>query len=198
MPDIELYARTAFGGSKPFTQDWDDFTIREFTNRSLASLAARHGRQEALSTAVTAAYGVVLPGPGRSVRGDAVSIDWMGPGQWFVEAERADGTAFARELAAGVDGSGSVTDQSDSWVQLDLWGGNSRAVLEKLCPLDLHPRVFTPGSVARTVMEHLGAIVALLEDTPRFKLLTARSSARSFLHSLRLAADSTCGPSMSS
>jgi hypothetical protein len=42
-------------------------------------------------------------------------------------------------------------------------------------------------------MEHLSAIVTLGDDRGSFTILTPRSSAGSFLHHLRLAADSACG-----
>jgi sarcosine oxidase subunit gamma len=194
VADLNLYARTAFGGADPVSENWEGFTIREVSDHGLASVAARHGAEQALRAAVSSAFGVDLPGPGRSARGDAVTFDWMGQGQWFAETQRDDGSAFARELTTLLGESASITDQSDSWVQLQLSGANTRSVLEKLCRLDLHGSVFTPGAVTRTVIEHLGAIVALVDDSPRFKVLSARSSARSFLHALREAADSTCGP----
>ena len=194
MPELNLYARTAFCGAEPVSENWDGFTIREVPDHALASVAARRDGEQALRAAVSSAFGIDLPGSGRSTRGDAVAFDWMGQGQWLAEAQHKDGTVFARELTTTLGECASITDQSDSWVQLQLSGANSRAVLEKLCQLDLHGSAFTPGAVARTVMEHLGAIVALLDDSPRFKVLTARSSARTFLHALREAADSTCGP----
>ena len=198
MPEFNLYPRTPFGGSESITEDWSGFTIREVPEHSLASVAARHGQEEALRAAVKTAFGVDLPSPGRSARGGAVVFEWMGQGQWFAEAKGKGDVAFARELSETLGETASITNQSDSWVQLQLSGANTRAVLEKLCPLDLHGSVFTPGAVARTVMEHLGAIIALLDDSPSFKLLTARSSSRSFLHALRQAADSTCGPRINS
>ncbi|MBT8415130.1 MAG: hypothetical protein KJO30_12445, partial [Boseongicola sp.] len=50
-------------------------------------------------------------------------------------------------------------------------------------PLDLDPDTFPTGSAARTVMEHLGAMIVRVDDT-RFWLMSARSSAMSFLHAV--------------
>jgi sarcosine oxidase subunit gamma len=193
VPEPTLYARTALGGSEPITEHWNDFSIREISGHSLASVAARYGKEDALRDTVKSTFGVDLPGPGRSASGESVSFDWMGQGQWFAESRQDDGTAFARQLTEAVADTASVTDQSDSWVRLQISGASARAVLEKLCQLDLHATAFPPGSVARTIMEHLGAIVSLVDDAPTFRLLSARSSAGSFLHSLREAANSTCG-----
>lgn len=198
MADFKLYSRSAFGRAEPVVETWDGFEIREISERALASVSLRQGKTEDLNAAVQSAFGFRPPKSGRNASNNGVTFDWMGQGQWFVSAAREDGTAFARELVDALGESASVTDQSDAWMQLELSGNNSRLVLEKLCPLDLHPTVFTTGSVARTVMEHIGAIICLLDDSPRFKLLTARSSARSFLHALQQAADSTCGHSVGS
>ena len=65
------------------------------------------------------------------------------------------------------------------------------AALERFCPLDLG--AFPAGSVARTAMEHMGAVIAREDDAPTFLLLSARSSARSFLHGLGTALESALG-----
>ena len=75
------------------------------------------------------------------------------------------------------------SDQSDAWCLLRIDGPASRRALERVCPLDLHPDAFPVGAVARSVVEHLGAIV-LREGENAFLLLSPRSSARSFLHEI--------------
>lgn len=75
------------------------------------------------------------------------------------------------------------SDQSDAWVMLSIDGPRSRRALERVCPLDLHPDVFPLGAVARSLVEHLNAIV-LREGENAFLLLSPRSSARDFLHEI--------------
>ena len=54
-------------------------------------------------------------------------------------------------LAAGLDGDpGSVVDVSANRTTLELSGPPAREVLEKGCPLDLHPRAFGPGRAVST------------------------------------------------
>lgn len=76
-----------------------------------------------------------------------------------------------------------LNDQSDARVTLRLDGAATRRALERVCPLDLHPDVFPVGAVARTLVEHLSAIV-LREDENVYTLLSPRSSARDFLHQI--------------
>jgi sarcosine oxidase subunit gamma len=66
---------------------------------------------------------------------------------------------------------------------LRVSGPKSRIALERICPLDLHPSTFPQGRVARTLMEHLGVII-LHEGPDTYLLLSARSSAGSFLHAV--------------
>ena len=75
------------------------------------------------------------------------------------------------------------TDQSDSWAMLRISGPRARSILERVCPLDLHQDVFAVGAVARTMMEHL-AVIILRTDKDAFLLMSPRSSASSFLHTL--------------
>ena len=73
--------------------------------------------------------------------------------------------------------------ETDAWVVLQISGPDVRAVLERLCPLDLHDATCPIDSAQRTVMEHMGAII--IRTAPdRFLLLSASSSAKSFLHAV--------------
>ena len=82
----------------------------------------------------------------------------------------------------------AMTDQSDSWVILALSGPQSRQTLARICPIDCGVSAMPIGTTARTRMEHLGAIITRRPDEgdhqPCFWLLSARSSAASFLHAI--------------
>lgn len=80
-------------------------------------------------------------------------------------------------------GRGYTTEQTDSWVVLEVSGPDTRSALERICPIDLHPDSFHDGDVARTSMEHLGTLI--LRNGPNsFLLMSSRSSAHSFLHAI--------------
>ena len=82
----------------------------------------------------------------------------------------------------------AMTDQSDSWVILALSGPQSGQTLARICPIDCGGSAMPIGTTARTSMEHLGAIITRRPDVgdhqPCFWLLSARSSAASFLHAI--------------
>ena len=71
-----------------------------------------------------------------------------------------------------------------------LFRSRSRDVLERICPLDLDPYVFTLGSVSRTVMEHIGTII-YRDGYDSFVLLTMRSFAKSMLHAIEVSVTNT-------
>ena len=111
--------------------------------------------------------------------------------QWFLcfddngtnpidEANALLGKSLSKQMA--------MTDQSDSWVILALSGLYSRQTLARICPIDCSASAMPIGTTARTSMEHLGAIITRRPDEgdhqPCFWLLSARSSAASFLHAI--------------
>ncbi|SNS70102.1 sarcosine oxidase subunit gamma [Asanoa hainanensis] len=84
-----------------------------------------------------------------------------GPGPTFagavaaVPAAGASGAGLAEAIAAAIGADGepiglSAVDVSASRTVLELSGPQARDVLAHGCALDLHPRVFGPGSCART------------------------------------------------
>jgi len=89
----------------------------------------------------------------------------------------------AKRVNAELKGAAYTTDQTDNWVVLALSGPLALAALERLCPIDLHDSSFPIDSSARTVMEHMGAVICRTgEDS--FLLMSASSSAASFLHAV--------------
>lgn len=149
---------------------------------TMASFAAVRGKEAALREAIRTAYGADLPkGCGR-VEGNGIAFVWAGPDQWLAIAE-GDGTRdLETELKAKLVDIASVVDQSDGRVIVRISGTRAREVLAKGVPVDLHPRVFGPGSVAITHASHIGVIMWQLDDAPTYELAMFRSYADSFAH----------------
>ena len=83
-------------------------------------------------------------------------------------------------LSEALDGDpGSVTDLSANRTTFELTGASARAVLEKGCPLDLHPRSF---AVSRAYVTLIGSIPVVLWKTAdeTYRILP-RSSFADFL-----------------
>jgi sarcosine oxidase subunit gamma len=152
---------------------------------ALVSLALPLGGEDDALAAIKGAYGADLPGIGRSVvAGDGTRLIRLSPDLAFALFTHATPDA-ERVVAERLKGAVYTTDQTDVWVALALSGGNTRRALERICPIDLHPEVFSMDHAARTVMEHLGVLILRTGDDD-YLLLSARSSANSFLHTVEV------------
>ncbi|WP_418908186.1 sarcosine oxidase subunit gamma [Glutamicibacter endophyticus] len=92
---------------------------------------------------------------------DGVHALWIGPDEFLiVDPSRQQVQGEATTLQVALDGlPGQVLDLSANRTLLTLTGNSARAVLEKGCPADLHPRVFAVGTAIAT---ELGPVPVLL------------------------------------
>ncbi len=181
MADLTLAATSALGG---YRTEIGGVRLAERTGLAIVSIAVPRDGEAALAEALQAGFGADLPRPGRSSlsRDGATRLLGMAADQLFAVFDH-EGPDAARGVGAALGTAAYASDQSDVWVALRLEGAAVRRALERICPLDLHADAFAEGQVARTVIEHLGAIV--LRDGPHaLTLFSARSSARAFLHAL--------------
>ena len=174
-----------------YSRKFADITLAEVVDTAIVSIAFPFDNVTALQDKVTKAYSTSLPDCGNSTVSKDGLVRFLGvqSNQIFALCD-FDGKNAVRVLANQLGNSGYYTDQSDSWVMLRLSGPKVLAVLERICPLDLSPNIFEPGSVARTAMEHLSTIV-LRERLENFFFMSPRSSARSFLHALETSITNT-------
>jgi methylglutamate dehydrogenase subunit D len=155
---------------------------------AIARLAARKGRLTALSSRVRERFGVELAQGPRRVEANGVAFVAVGVETWLAVAERGFASAerFAAALREAVDDLAAVSDQSGSYAVLRLTGPRLRDTLAKFVPLDLHPRVFDPGSAAATIASHIPVTLWRLPDSsaslPVFEIAAPRSYASSFWH----------------
>ena len=160
--------------------------IAEVTGKSIMSVSTPMGGEDALAAALRTAHDADVPGAGQVTESGSTMFLGLARDQFFVLTEDL-GHWPEKRVAAALNGAGYVTDQSDSWVILRVSGADSRAALARICPIDLHASVFGRGSLARTSMEHLGAII-VAEGGDDFLVMSARSSAKSFLHAVTTSA----------
>jgi sarcosine oxidase subunit gamma len=103
---------------------------------------------------------------------------WLGPDEWLVTAP--EGTApdlMGRITRALANRHAAISDLSASRAVIEIAGPRARALLEKGCGLDLHPRAFGPGSCAQTLFAKLPVILDQLSAAPAYRLFVRRSAA---------------------
>jgi sarcosine oxidase subunit gamma len=148
-------------------------------------MAGRDADARAASLVKDAA-GLGLPGPRRAeIAGDAMAV-WIQPSCWLVICPRGEEGALAMKLDGG--NAIAVVDQSHGRCVLRLSGAHAGEVLAKGSRVDLHPRVFPPGSVATTSIDHITVTIVKVDAVPTFDLVLPSNFAEAFLDWLRTSA----------
>ena len=177
MAEIRLEATPILGGAHI---EIGMNIIAERDDLALVSVATPLGGETELETALASAWNLKMPGPTQSETAGGMRAIRTSPDQMMLVFPHATPDAEPHVQQA-INGTGYTTDQSDVWVALEVSGPDTIAALERLCPLDLPAA--PNGFSGRTVMEHMGALVVKLA-ADRFLLMSASSSARSFLHAV--------------
>lgn len=188
MADYTLTAAPALGG---YEQDFDGVSLAEATGLAIVSIALPFGGEAKAEAALKTAFGTELPPVGKSAlsKDGKTRLARLAPDQLFALFDH-DTPDAEPQIATKLNGAAYTTDQTDVWVGLTVSGTAARRVLERICPLDLYPTTFAEGDVARTVMEHLGVVI-LRTGEDSFLLLSASSSAKSFLHAVEMSVSNT-------
>ena len=191
-----LTAQSPLGG---YNMIIDGTSLIEVTGLSMVSVAPLAGSQAAFQTAIAKLF--KTDKSDRPKPSATMALDQSGKqlcilmpsaqNQWFLCFDD-DGTnpidAAKTLIGKSLSKQMAMTDQSDSWVILALSGPQSGQTLSRICPIDCGVSAMPIGTTARTSMEHLGAIITRRPDEgdhqPCFWLLSARSSAASFLDAI--------------
>ena len=106
---------------------------------------------------------------------------WLGPDEWLATSPGTAPEALEAELADVLRPVGGVAvDVSAQRIGLRIGGPRARQVLAKGCSIDLHPRVFVPGSSAQTTLGQAGVVLLALDgrdDDAEFAVLVRSSFA---------------------
>lgn len=131
----------------------------------------------AFRTAASRALGLELPVQPCTSATNAISrVVWAGPDDWFVIGPKGQTEAIAAQLRAALVGTHhAVTDVSSAYTVLHLGGAPVREVLAQGCPLDLHPRVFKPGSSAGSHYFRASIWIWQTDEAPTYEVLVRRS-----------------------
>ena len=186
MLDFKLVSAPPLAGTN---RSFDGGMLTAPADFAVVSFALPLGGEKPAATAIKTAYGVALPDVGKSAlsKDGAARVVRTGLDQGFIIFTHATPDAEPH-VAARLKGKAYTTDQTDVWVGLELTGPRARDVLERICPIDLHPDAFAEGDAARTTVEHLGTLI-IRTGPDAFLLMSASSSAESFLHAVELSID---------
>ena len=149
-----------------------DLAIQEHAEFSLATILIARG----------AVCTLELPEPGRLTTSGALTLLWHGPRRFLAMRDGAR-PKLPDGLRAKLGGSAHVADASASHLVVTVSGTRAAEALGKLLPIDLHPRVFTPGSVALTRAAHIDVAIWRAADAS-FGLACPSSYAENFRHHL--------------
>ena len=153
--------------------------------------ASRKGRQAELTAAIDRTLGLDLPEAGRVTTASDMAALWLQPGCWLIEAPAGQRSELPGTLAQALKGIAAVVDQSHGRCVIEISGTEARAVLARLCRLDLHERVFAPGHSAATLVGHVSCLIHRLDgETPSFRLLVGSTFAEWLLDEITAAAAS--------
>ncbi len=168
---------------------YDGIVILGVTRVSAVSISIPQGAASKVSASLKKRFGEDLPAVGASLSDDDQTTRLLRLGQdellLLVDTFTADSVASAREI---FNQTAYLVDLSDSFAMLEISGGRCLEALERICPLDLAPDRFGQGAVARTLMEHLDVII-LRTGEDKYLLISARSTAKNFLHAVQVSAE---------
>ncbi|HLX30129.1 MAG TPA: sarcosine oxidase subunit gamma family protein [Casimicrobiaceae bacterium] len=126
-----------------------------------------------------------------TTRNDDALAMWLGPASWLVLSDAsADTRDFDAARKALNDAGGALFDVSASHVAWMIGGAVASRVLNRLCPLDLHPSAFPPGAAKQSLLGHIHALYYRPHDAPAFVVIVARSFSGDAARELREAAQS--------
>ena len=182
MPEFTLQATAALGD---YEQQFNGGVhLAEQSQLAIVSVAIPLGQKTVVAQRVETVLELTLPRVGQSTvtRDTKIRLLGLAEDRFFIIINLSE-NSLANTADHFLQGAAYTTDQTDAWVGLEITGPPVREILERLCPLDLHPDVFSVNSATRTVMEHLGVIIVRTGEND-FLLLCPRSFAHSFLHAM--------------
>ena len=186
VSDYELLPESPLGGVEI---ELDGFNITEVTDKSLVMVALPREKFKDVESSIDKSCGLKLPEMECSTESKDSSITlWRLQKNQVLAYFTYEGNDAESHLSSRLSAPAYYTDQSDTWAMIRVNGNRSREVLERICPINLSPEVFSVGSVSRTVMEHIGTII-FRDGDDSYVLLTMRSFGRSMLHAIEVSAE---------
>ena len=136
------------------------------------------GQGETFATAVQAITGLELPTTPNTVSANnGQTLCWLGPDEWLLIAPPDEQDELADKLRAALnDQHFAVSDNSSGLTTITISGKHARTVLAKGCTLDLHPRVFSAGKCAQSVLAK-ASVLLIPKTNGNLQIIVRRSFA---------------------
>lgn len=154
----------------------ETLTIKEREGFGLATVMARAGVE---ADAVGVALNLAAPAGPSVVRGETLALIGTGPGTWLALADHPP-AGWPDDIGARLRSLASVSDQSGGYRIFRVSGNGARTLLQRGASIDFHPQSFAAGSVAVTVIAHIGVIIWQIDDQPSYDVAIFRSFGTSF------------------
>ena len=161
-------------------------TLAERPHRGMVNLRLDPSDETAMN-AFAEAFGFTLPTQPNTTAGNGeASALWLGPDEWWIVSPGSGpgaGPDLADKLyAALADRFAAVTEVGEGRTCIRIAGPKARALLQKGCPLDFHPRAFGAGQCAQTLLAKATVAIHLSADEsaaegPVFEVYVLRSFA---------------------
>jgi sarcosine oxidase subunit gamma len=149
--------------------------VRLVETPHLTMISVRVDPDSPAAAAVEGVLGAVLPRSCGQVTADGYhSVLWLGPDEWLIVSQVTPDTLLEALTEAVGDAHAAVVDVSANRTVLELSGPAARSVLEKGCPVDLHPRAFGQDTAVTTTLARVP--VLLWQTGPDTYRLLPRSS----------------------
>ncbi len=105
-------------------------------------------------------------------------IYWLGPDEWLIVTPAEVRPTLPTLLDDALQGMHvSMNVLTGGQVAMRISGEHAAALLAKGCTLDLHPKTFSAGQCAQTVLAKAGILLSNVDDISTFDVIVRRSFA---------------------
>ena len=178
---LKRFARSPLAHLESAMADGTVEGVRGVTLRELAfvtMVTVRVATDQPAAARIAEIVGAALPAEcGEVGVGRDHQVLWLGPDEFLVVSNTDPATLTAQLEGALGDEPGLVVDVSANRTTVELSGTSARAVLEKGCVLDLHPRVFRAGCAVSTMLGPAPVILWQTDELPTYRIMPRGSFA---------------------
>jgi len=180
------YALKSISPLNGYSRNFKENLLEEVVGMEVISIATSVENKDFLNKQLIEIFNLELPVPGKShLTSNGLSrLMGLSLDQWLIVSVDQE-YELKSLLENSLSNKSYVTLQTDAWVCIRISGRSALKALERICPVNLDPDLFLKDFIARTMMEHLGSIV-ICENPNSYLLMSASSSAKSFLHALEV------------